>query len=472
MFGILKFYRCSGKPDELDHYRRQYCGVCKTLGILYGQRTRLLLNRDLIFLSELLTALTAPTDALLLEDASPWQARRCLQRPRPEDIPLPLRLAATYNVLLSKYKLEDNVADASGLKAWAWKIGQRGLSCAVKKATAQMQTWHHLLAEVSRWMQEQREREAQLPEQATPPAILDYLAEPSAVSTGLSMQTAAEIAGHPDDAETMYHLGYAFGRLIYLVDALEDFEDDQQRGDFNAITAAYGLNGAQQIPESCREAVHALIQDAADQMQQHVAALPLPQAKRDYFTTRIAQNIDRTVGQPHCRASNVRCDVSRRTLPPMNLKEKWRYTLTLSKRLAFAGKSVHLLDVSRAYLTWGVLLGGLFLLPQSALAAVVNSLNLPSDGGMSGNACVSALLLSTWLHVLMSAMFRKKRRRTKDADADGCDCDECCQAYLCCECADCDCDLCDCAEGGCPCDWCACDVCDCAGCDCCDCDCG
>jgi hypothetical protein len=34
--------------------RLPYCGTCKTLGTLYGQRSRLLLNHDTVFLAELL----------------------------------------------------------------------------------------------------------------------------------------------------------------------------------------------------------------------------------------------------------------------------------------------------------------------------------------------------------------------------------------------------------------------------------
>jgi hypothetical protein len=58
MFGLMKYYRCSSSEDERDHYKLHYCGVCKTLGTLYGQKTRFLLNRDLVFLSELLAEIS------------------------------------------------------------------------------------------------------------------------------------------------------------------------------------------------------------------------------------------------------------------------------------------------------------------------------------------------------------------------------------------------------------------------------
>ncbi len=43
MFGLMK------RPP-----REPYCGTCKTMGERYGQKTRLLLNHDTVFLAELL----------------------------------------------------------------------------------------------------------------------------------------------------------------------------------------------------------------------------------------------------------------------------------------------------------------------------------------------------------------------------------------------------------------------------------
>ena len=43
MFGIMK------RAERLP-----YCGSCKTIGAMYGQRARLLLNHDMVFLAELL----------------------------------------------------------------------------------------------------------------------------------------------------------------------------------------------------------------------------------------------------------------------------------------------------------------------------------------------------------------------------------------------------------------------------------
>ena len=42
MFGLMKARACALDDDAKERRRLQYCGTCKTLGSLYGQRSRLL----------------------------------------------------------------------------------------------------------------------------------------------------------------------------------------------------------------------------------------------------------------------------------------------------------------------------------------------------------------------------------------------------------------------------------------------
>jgi Family of unknown function (DUF5685) len=49
------------------------------------------------------------------------------------------------------------------------------------------------------------------------------------------------LVGRADLQPAMRELGREFGRLIYLLDAFEDYERDARRGEFNAIRAAWAL---------------------------------------------------------------------------------------------------------------------------------------------------------------------------------------------------------------------------------------
>ena len=56
MFGLMK--NTDGLPTkQSDWYRLHYCGTCKSLGKIYGQRSRFFLNYDIVFLAEILTIL-------------------------------------------------------------------------------------------------------------------------------------------------------------------------------------------------------------------------------------------------------------------------------------------------------------------------------------------------------------------------------------------------------------------------------
>ena len=83
MFGLMR--RAARLP---------YCGTCKSLGTLYGQRTRVLLNHDIVFLAE-----------LLLEYAGEpqwdyaYRSYNCFSLPKAgTDLPAALEYAATATV--------------------------------------------------------------------------------------------------------------------------------------------------------------------------------------------------------------------------------------------------------------------------------------------------------------------------------------------------------------------------------------
>jgi len=77
MFGLMKNTGCI-QADQQDWYRMHYCGTCKSIGSLYGQRSRILLNFDCVFLAELLSVIQET-------DTKQWDpklsARSCFSAP-------------------------------------------------------------------------------------------------------------------------------------------------------------------------------------------------------------------------------------------------------------------------------------------------------------------------------------------------------------------------------------------------------
>ena len=91
MFGLMK------RAERLP-----YCGSCKTIGAMYGQRARFLLNHDLVFLAELLMGEADP------EWTPAHRSFNCLSMPK--DHPAALRYAATVAVVLAHFQIEDQIA--------------------------------------------------------------------------------------------------------------------------------------------------------------------------------------------------------------------------------------------------------------------------------------------------------------------------------------------------------------------------
>src|SRR5580698_11071398 len=114
MFGLMK------RAGRLT-----YCGSCKTLGAMYGQRSRLLLNHDMVFLAE------------PLMDEPQWtpahRSFNCMAMPKAH--PPALQYSATAAVVLAHFQINDQIADSRG---WRWRAIRRFFSAAYRKAASRL----------------------------------------------------------------------------------------------------------------------------------------------------------------------------------------------------------------------------------------------------------------------------------------------------------------------------------------------
>ena len=112
MYGLMRARHCGQSVEQNERHRFHYCGTCKTIGRLYGQRSRLLLNHDTVFLAELLTLLSP--DSAQENAGRAYQSYNCLSLPKSEnEMPRALRLAAAANILLVEFKVADRIKDAA-----------------------------------------------------------------------------------------------------------------------------------------------------------------------------------------------------------------------------------------------------------------------------------------------------------------------------------------------------------------------
>jgi hypothetical protein len=265
MFGLMRAGGCARKAGARYERARAYCGTCKTMGRLYGQRTRLLLNHDAVFLGELLLSLSPEPDW-----APAYTPRRCASLPGSAQIPPALAYAATANVALAEFAVRDKIADASKL----WHSVRLALSRPFARARARLVGWNvptdALYALQTRQEAIEKERGQSLV----------FYAAPTGEATRLVFAHGGALVA-PDSAPALGTLGEAFGRLVFVLDALTDRADDAKRGTFNALTAS-GATVAE-----ARTYLRQLLSDALAALN----ALPISADRRARFAGRLRASV-------------------------------------------------------------------------------------------------------------------------------------------------------------------------------------
>ncbi len=278
MFGFMRNRESQVQCELNSTYRLHYCGTCKTMGTLYGQKTRPLLNFDTVFLSELL-AILGNEQQNHWHDA--YQAKSCFQLPKNQvDMPISLQFSATVNVLLASLKVEDNRQDGATFRM---KIAQKLYGISFQKVEMQMQNWG--LATDLLW----QEMENQAKIEANFDKNTDFAA-PTAKMTALIFEKGAEVVGNMQAKSAMYDFGKAFGTLIYWLDALEDYEKDLKNGQFNAIQAQYSLKTAE-LSNYYRKLVIRFLGEKEKEIHSIFHKMPISPEKITAFCQRFSLNL-------------------------------------------------------------------------------------------------------------------------------------------------------------------------------------
>lgn len=434
MFGLMRAKSC-GLTAEEKHFRRlHYCGTCKTIGSLYGQKARFLLNHDTIFLAEILTSLSGER----IENwQKAYQSDNCLSLPAAE-MPVSLEFAATANLVLAEFKIADKIADENSR---AGKLARKGFSKSFGKARVKLNEWNFPVGRIQEILSAQATIEKEsLQANESADEILAELARPTADATAWFFGEGARLIGKSELESIAADIGFKFGRLIYLIDAFEDYEKDFRRKQFNAIRAAFRANEAKLSAELRRKSA-SLLHALEVEIIEKISELPISNAKREIFAARLRQNLARKleiklpVYQPNkiCRAK------------PPGWKERLAKAKTKAHELAANYSRAKALPI------FVFVAACAFLAP----AQVTQAKSWRECAGLGFNLMFLGAALGSVLswpplsaiqglkHGFESSEKAEERRRKF---CDWCDCD------CCCCCGECD--------GGC-----------CEGCGCCDCSC-
>lgn len=483
MYGLMRAKSCGQPPAEKQRYRLHYCGACKTMGSLYGQRARMLLNNDAVFFGELLTALSAEIAPVATWDRA-YQSYNCFALPKGEaQMPLSLQIAAAATLVMSEFKVTDQIADGGGT---GWKLALRVYSQGFREASERLKGWAFPVEAMWKAGRQQESREAEAtaaPAARTAMEWLDYLAEPTAAVTGMVFENGARTVGSAAATESMRDLGFAFGQLVYLLDALEDFEKDTRHNDFNALRTAFGIEEAS-LPECYVAATEERLRQIASDVEAALRSLPIAPELSARLATRLRLNMDRKIGDESCE-TNTTCATTNR---PAGWRSRWTAAVSLAKTLTDRERTESPASLGKtlaAPFTFAFILIMAMLAPRFALAATSTrecfefSLNLMALGAIisavlsaparlmrpvfafaGGSGTGDGTLVSPTMQPGRKSSSVVVRKRRRPGCADNCNCGSSnCWDWICCESIECCCDgiqCCECCAAGDCCSACAC----------------
>jgi len=435
MFGLMRAKKCGMTTEEKEFRRLNYCGTCKTIGSLYGQKSRFLLNYDTVFLAEILSALSG-------ENVSDWQKSyqsfNCLNLPKSE-MPKSLQFAATTNIILTEFKLADHISDENKRRH---KFARNVFSNEFQTAEKLLNEWNFPLNEVKEILQTQQILEVE-------GKSLADLAFPTAKATAVFFCEGIKQIGKNEIENIVFELGFAFGKLIYLLDAFEDYEKDFRTKQFNAFRSAFELE-EQKLSAEMKRKITTILHEIESEIVENIYRLPISDNQKNLFVSRLSQNLQRKLktNLPVLKTQKV-CNIK----PKQKFSQRWQNATEKARNLA------------RNY-SWQMPLVFLFIFVFALVAPAQSrearsarecfdlSFNLMFLGAIFGSVLAFPKSLLVQNPNEKESLGKRIAEETGDAVSEGC-CDCCC---------DCGCD------GCCECDSCDCGSC-CDGCDCCSCDC-
>ena len=211
MFGYVRINKMDLTFREYENYKGYYCGLCKYLKENHGEISRIGLNYDITFLIVILSAIYKPKTNIFEEVClvSPFKRKKKLINEITE-------YAASMNVLLTYYKLEDNLLDDKCVKdILAYNLYKSKLKMAHKKYPHKSQI-----------IKEQMK-------------ILNQLEKNKEYNIDKVSNTFGELMGeifaykkdkYEDD---LRRIGFNIGKYIYILDAYEDLNEDYKKGRYN-----------------------------------------------------------------------------------------------------------------------------------------------------------------------------------------------------------------------------------------------
>ena len=208
-------------------YKALYCGLCKSIGASCGNCARMGLSYDMTFLSALLHNIRN-CDVKI-------EQRHCILHPifrrpiaRDDEI---TQSVACLNTLLTYYKLTDDVQDEN-----KGRVSRAAFKGGFRRARKRYPEYEAIV----------KARMAELNglEKAGCDSV-DRAADPF----GNMIAEVSDACLGEYKSEFTHNLFYGIGKWVYLIDALDDYDKDRKKGNYNPFVCAYGSGSRAQMLE-------------------------------------------------------------------------------------------------------------------------------------------------------------------------------------------------------------------------------
>ncbi len=215
MFGYVTTYKPELKIKEFEAYKGIYCTLCKEMGKEYGFLSRFLLSYDGAFYVMYKMALSQDKICAKQSRCSFNPCKKCMKITCDGDI---YKIASTITVFLAYFKLVDNLHDSKFLKKLLLYVVYPYFLILKNRAKKKNLELFRIVEDgmTSQFEVEKNENS----------------------SIDLSAHNTAHILGqlfsyNEEDKEKVYEFGYHLGRVVYFLDAFDDYDDDVKNKLFN-----------------------------------------------------------------------------------------------------------------------------------------------------------------------------------------------------------------------------------------------
>lgn len=218
MFGYLKPCKPYLLVKDYELYKSVYCGLCKRLSEEYGVLAKMVLSYDCTCYALLAMGLNGRCEGVQKKHCTCNPLKKCLYCVGGND---ELSLASAITVVTVYYKLEDDIKDNSFIKSLPSRFLKIFASSWRKKSLKKYPQVDKIVGELNdnQYKAEQKEN-----------PTIDESAEPTAIM----MQKLMLLLAKTDIEKAVYgEFGYFLGKWVYLMDAVDDYDKDIKKNNFN-----------------------------------------------------------------------------------------------------------------------------------------------------------------------------------------------------------------------------------------------